>query len=696
MRKSACYNWPVNNQVHSSSMRSSTAARLFDSTLSVDSYIYRKLIGTRRRLKPAIGVMSQWVDNTFAEDRVGSRLIKIAYRGGRAKRRGPVSRGERWVLRWGLILAAVLHLGASKRGSAVKCARIMKILFRPEIQSRRGLLARIYFQILLLSAAYERLVHEMPEQGECENYLINFAVGTGHLYMLKQPTAQYFLTRAVALAHDQSYEARRRLGCSYLLAHDEHAAAREFQRSVELYPASVMPHHSYAARNEVGSYLPKTWELIDAGRLLIYDNLVRLGEQFYWLGQGDESMRAYQRALRYQTKISRSASLPAELLNKVKRQCRSFNPNKPIRLLGSEWAALIGHMGCVDWHMRMVRLEMLPQANYLLLAPPGKIANTAMLDCLESLCCVIRDPALVDELFPYQRFFGDQFIAFPSDDGELAEPWPHAAARAQRLWTEKKLPPQLSISDEDREFGKAALKRLGLPSDAWYVSLHVREGGFHGDGSGTMIAHRIAAIDDYFSGIREIVDRGGWVIRLGDKSMKPLPRMPRVVDYVHTTEKSPKMDVFLMATSRFVIGTTSGPATATLAFGTPMLLVNCIAAEPHFWTQETDFMVKSIFDRRRGRYLTLGEICQEPFRSLLVSATMLSQRGYQVIDNTADEIRDAVAYKLDCMDGRVQRLDEQDPLTKQYRAALAHDPINFGAALPAKPFLEAHPELLMR
>ena len=572
----------------------------------------------------------------------------------------------------------------------------MKILFRPEIQSRRGLLTRIYFQILLLSAAYERLVREMPSQEECENYLINFAVGTGHLYMLNEPTAQYFLTRAVALAHDRSYEARRRLGCSYLLAHDENAAAREFQRSVELYPASVMPHHSYAARNEMSSYLPKNWELIDAGRLLIYDNLVRLGEQFYWLGQGDESMRAYQRALRYQTKISRSVSLPKELLNKLAQQCSSFEPDKTVRLLGSEWAVLIGHMGCVDWHMRMVRLEMLPQANYVLLAPPGKIANTAMLNCLESICCVVRDPSLVDELFPYQRFFGDQFIAFPADDGELAEPWPHAAARAQRLWTERKFPPQLSISDEDREFGNAALKRLGLPSDAWYVSLHVREGGFHGDNSGTMTAHRIAAIDDYFSGIREIVDRGGWVIRLGDTSMKPLSSMPHVVDYAHSAEKSPRMDVFLMATSRFVIGTTSGPATATMAFGTPMLLVNCIAAEPHFWTQETDFMVKSIFDRRRGRYLTLSEICQEPFRSLLVSATMLSQRGYQVIDNTADDIRAAVAYKLDCMDGRVRRLDEQDPLTKQYRTVMAHDPINFGAALPAKPFLEAHPELLVR
>jgi putative glycosyltransferase (TIGR04372 family) len=671
------------------------AAPLIDSALSSDSFVYRKLIRIRRRLKPAISLISRWLDDAFAEGHLGSRLIKFAYETRGREHSGLVSRGARWALRWGLMLAAVLHLSASQRASAIKCARIMKVLFRPEIQSRRGLLARIYFQILLLSTSYERLVREISEQEECEDYSINFAVGTGHLYMLNQPTAQFFLKRAIALAHDQSYEARRRLGCSYLLANDEDAAAGEFQRSAELYPPSLMPHHSYAARNEMGSYQPKNWEMAEAGKLLIYDNLVRLGEQFYLLGQGDECMRAYQRALRYQTKISRSVSLPTELLNKLTQQCRSFDPDKAVRLLGPEWAALIGHMGCVEWEMRMVRLEMLPQANYVLLAPPGKIANTAMLDCLENICCVVRDPSLVDELFPYQRFLGDQFIAFPADDGALAEPWPHAAARAQRLWTEKRLPPLLSISDEDREFGNAALKRLGLPPDAWYVSLHVREGGFHGDGSGTMLAHRIASVDDYFSAVTEIVKRGGWVIRLGDKSMKPLPNMPHVVDYAHSAEKSPRMDVFLMASSRFVIGTTSGPGAATLAFGTPMLLVNCIATEPHFWTSETDFMVKSIFDRHQGRYLTLGEICREPFRSLLVSATLLAERGYQVVDNSADDIRAAVAYKLDCLDGHAQRLDEQNPLLKQYRAMMAHEPLNFGVALPAQPFLEAHPELLI-
>ena len=92
--------------------------------------------------------------------------------------------------------------------------------------------------------------------------------------------------------------------------------------------------------------------------------------------------------------------------------------------------------------------------------------------------------------------------------------------------------------------------------------------------------------------------------------------------------------------------------------------------------------------------MTLAEICQEPFRSLLVSATLLKERGYQVVDNTPDDIRAAVAYKLDCMDGLMQRLDEKNPLLKQYRTMMVHDPLNFGMALPAQPFLEAHPELL--
>ena len=97
------------------------------------------------------------------------------------------------------------------------------------------------------------------------------------------------------------------------------------------------------------------------------------------------------------------------------------------------------------------------------------------------------------------------------------------------------------------------LKRWGLPADAWFVVIHVREGD-----------HRPHArlqnsdISTYFPMMREIVSSGGWVIRMGSPLMRPLPEMQNVIDYAHAIERVDWMDVFLWAKAKFSIATNSG------------------------------------------------------------------------------------------------------------------------------------------
>jgi putative glycosyltransferase (TIGR04372 family) len=462
----------------------------------------------------------------------------------------------------------------------------------------------------------------------------------------------------------------------------------------------VMAHQNYAGGYDPSTYTPSAWELEHAGELLIYDNLIQLGENFYHQGRHDDTLRCYQAALDHQDSLARKWSIPDTLVQRIAAQASNdggnFNPGLPVRLLGYEWVTLIGHIGFIDCHLRMAALGMLPRANTVLLAPRAKVVNTAFLKLFAPHLTIIEDPKLVDDLLPYQRLVGDQFIAVRGTTGELAEklaePWAHAASRAQVAWAAEKRGPIVVIPDALRERGRAHLRAAGVTG--WFVALHIREGGYHGDGPGTTRQHRSANVADYRDAIAHITARGGTVVRLGDSSMTPLRDLPGVFDYAHSEIKSAEMDLFLCAEARLFIGTTSGLTTAVQALGTPMLLVNCTSNDCQFWHEKTDFTLRPVYDYRARRYLSLRETYRQPLQSLLIDGAVLARHGLEIHANRPEDITAAARYKLDCLDGTVRPLREGGALLDRYRTALADNPYNFGAALPVPAFLERLPELL--
>ena len=160
----------------------------------------------------------------------------------------------------------------------------------------------------------------------------------------------------------------------------------------------------------------------------------------------------------------------------------------------------------------------------------------------------------------------------------------------------------------------------------WFVAFHIREGGYHGDGPGTTRQHRSADVSDYLDAITHVTSRGGAVVRLGDKTMTPLRRLPGVFDYAHSDIKSAEMDLFLCAEARLFVGTTSGLTTAVQMLGTPMLLVNCISNDCQFWHDKTDFTLRMVYDRTAKRYLSLRETYRQPLQALLIDTALLVQR----------------------------------------------------------------------
>lgn len=590
-----------------------------------------------------------------------------------------------------LVVVAGTHLAAGQNARALSTARLMNILFRKTVLKKSNSLSRAYFEVLRRQNLFQRIAFDVPEYEPVEDFYLNRIFGVGHLYRLNSVVARKFFEKALTI-HDSYYEYLM-LGRTYLIDGSYIKAAKAFEKAANIFPPIVMAHQNYAGRYDVASYKPLDWELADAGRLMIYDNLGQFAEEQFLHGNLDDSMRIYQKLLHYQDRISVDEVLPEDLIAQLQSTYTHFDAELPIRILPYEWVTQFGHIGLLSAFIKMAHAGIVPIANYLILAPADKTVNEEFLTYWRKYFCVVTDESLVNQLFPYQRFFGENFMVCRSP-GEVAEPWTRAAARAEIAWSASSHEPLIVLTDEDREIGQEALRRMNVPVGAWYVGLHAREGGYYLESSDGISRHRNSQIEDYFSAIEEIVKRGGIVIRLGDASMRPMPTMEGVIDYAHSPEKSRRMDLFLLATCRFVIGTTSGLTTATHAFGTPTVLVNCISNDWQLWDGQTDFIFKKVYDRNHQRYLTLAEVFCSPIQGYLMNNTVLERNGYTVHSNTADEIHVAVRYKLDVISQKRPRVTESDELMKKYRRTISGNPFIFGAALPVPDFLKANKYLL--
>jgi tetratricopeptide (TPR) repeat protein len=502
--------------------------------------LYAFLSARRRRLLPLTTRVAGFVDRKLITSPTGATLLRFTLR--QLDRRPALGVGAARLLLVTLAATAQIHLAASRKPNAMRAVRLINLIFRAQVQARRGLAPSAYFSTLGLCSAYDRIVREVPGTELVDSFAVNFAVGIAHMYRSSFPAALHFLTNA---APSGDSNALRKLGCVYALMGNYPSAADSFQASVKRNPRSVMSHQNYAAGYDTSAYTASPWELENAGELLIYDNLIQLGENFSHQGRYEDTLRCYQAALNHQDTLARKWSIPDPLVQRIAAGNANFKTGLPIRLLGYEWVTLIGHIGFIDCHLRMAELGMLSPANYVLLAPRRKVVNPAFLALIASNLTVVEDPALVDELLPYQRLIGDQFIAVRGSE-LLAEPWAHAAARAQVAWAGAKRGSLVAIPDDLRKRGHAKLREAGVTAE-WFVAMHIREGGYHGDGPDTTRQHRSADVEDYLDAIACITARGGLVIRLGDKSMTPLKDLPGVFDYAHSDIKSAEMDLFLCA-----------------------------------------------------------------------------------------------------------------------------------------------------
>jgi putative glycosyltransferase (TIGR04372 family) len=483
-------------------------------------------------------------------------------------------------------------------------------------------------------------------------------------------------------------DVRYQLALAHLSAGESEVAGQRILEAIQLQPACAMAHQNMAAKYDRLLWKPEPLDLAGDPEIHLYDAYHLLGQLLVNIGDAVRGLEMFGMAMKLQKKLCERYPLPESLVSSIEAH-EGYQAAKPIRIVPYEWVTQIGHLGMLDALIKMSRLGMRPDVNWVLLAPDDKVVNQAFLDCWTKHFLIIRDKALVAKLFPYQRACGEQFNCYVQDDGKVVD-WSDAAAQAFVEWDKRQLGSLISASEEILQYGRAKLAAIGVPSDAWFVVLHARSSGFYGEGLGFIQKHRNAPLSSYLPAIDAIVKHGGWVLRMGDPSMPKLKAMPQVIDVAHSTQRSKKFDVFIWSQCRFFLGTTSGPTNAVVSFHTPTLLVNCVSNYAQSWNNRVMFVLKPFWSIQQRRFLNYRETFAPKLRASMFNARSMAAEGIYPRANTSEDILVATEEML----ARVQAQAMTPDPAENPMHDLGVPPWLWGNATPSRRYLDKHPELL--
>lgn len=188
---------------------------------------------------------------------------------------------------------------------------------------------------------------------------------------------------------------------------------------------------------------------------------------------------------------------------------------------------------------------------------------------------------------------------------------------------------KVSINKKKLNDGKKILNQMGIKDEDWFVCLFVRDSNYYGINEGYVKQIRNSNIEDYLDSIKYIINNGGWVIRMGDKGMRKLPKQTKLIDYANSIYKSDLMDIYLIQKCKFFFGGSSGIWDVANLFQKKQLLVNIIPFTQTPAPKKSDIKIdKHIMLKSTNNIIPIVDLLD----------VRLNNNDYKFVDNSPQEI----------------------------------------------------------
>ena len=353
----------------------------------------------------------------------------------------------------------------------------------------------------------------------------------------------------------------------------------------------------------------------------------------------------------------------------------------PLTLLGRRWAIAIGHIALLGPIIKLAEGGKFPSRHIRLYVDAERVANDYLLGLLREHVEILPLPGHGGEGRRCVEFDDAGFELLETRDGPkfLYE----ACYLGEKLWLGRS--PLLAFPQADAKHCQAQLANLGIFAGDWFVTVHIRGPAYRSDPDDG----RNASIASYAEAIGEICKRGGKVLWLGERGT-PLPHgvASHVVNYADSACRSPMLDIYVCAHSRFFLGTTSGIAHVPALFGVPTLFTNAWPPFARPWRGPDLWMPKTLALRESEEPVAPQVMFCLP-QAAIQSVRQLGKRGFKLMENDATSLKESVQEMFERLAGKV--IDEPaEERAQQQVDALLSTIGSYSSARIAKAFLRRH------
>jgi putative glycosyltransferase (TIGR04372 family) len=230
--------------------------------------------------------------------------------------------------------------------------------------------------------------------------------------------------------------------------------------------------------------------------------------------------------------------------------------------------------------------------------------------------------------------------------------------------------PHVNFTEEEERRGHRALPKLGVPAGSDFVCFHARDSSYlktiYPRWDCSYHDHRDTTVQTYLSAAEELASRGIYTLRMGAVVDNKLhPTNPKVIDYA-TQGRTDFLDIYLSSHCRFFLASCSGIDSIATIFRRPVVYTNLIPLEyAPSWDPTNLFIPKKLWLVQERRFLNFREIFERNLARVNISSRYL-ECGIEVVENTADEIRDVALEMDDRLRGTWVPSGEDDELQKRF------------------------------